>query len=36
MGLDFSVLVDGLVASTGWDESVYVWRLGGDPMGPIL
>lgn len=23
-----SVLVEGLVASAGWDEIVYVWQLG--------
>ncbi|XP_062148675.1 peroxisome biogenesis protein 7-like [Alnus glutinosa] len=25
VGVDMSVLVEGLLASTGWDELVYVW-----------
>ena len=36
VGLDFSVLSEGLVASAGWDEAVYVWRLGQDPAAPVL
>jgi hypothetical protein len=28
------VLVDGLMASTGWDELVYVWQHGTDPRAP--
>ena len=31
VGLDASPLVDGLLASTGWDEMVYVWPQAGDP-----
>jgi peroxin-7 len=30
-GIDMSVLVDGLLASTGWDEMVYIWPFGTDP-----
>lgn len=36
VGVDFSVLQDGLVASTGWDDSAYVWRMGTDPRSPFL
>ncbi|GKU94395.1 hypothetical protein SLEP1_g7896 [Rubroshorea leprosula] len=31
VGVDMSVLVEGLMASTGWDEHVYVWQQGMDP-----
>lgn len=31
VGLDMSTLVEGLLASTGWDELVYVWQNGMDP-----
>ena len=31
VGVDMSVLVEGLLASTGWDELVYVWQHGTDP-----
>ncbi|MCI22567.1 peroxisome biogenesis protein 7-like [Trifolium medium] len=31
VGVDMSVLVEGLIASTGWDELVYVWQHGTDP-----
>lgn len=31
VGLDMSLLVEGLLASTAWDESVYVWQHGMDP-----
>ena len=31
VGLDFSPLVEGLLASCGWDELTYVWRADGDP-----
>ncbi|XP_031494441.1 peroxisome biogenesis protein 7 [Nymphaea colorata] len=34
VGVDMSVLVDGLMASTGWDELVYVWQIGTDPRAP--
>ncbi|CAH2040942.1 unnamed protein product [Thlaspi arvense] len=34
VGLDMSVLVVGLLASTGWDELVYVWQHGTDPKAP--
>ena len=36
VGLDFSVLAEGVIASTGWDEMAYVWRQDGDPRGPVL
>ena len=31
VGLDMSVLVEGLLASSAWDELVYVWQHGMDP-----
>eukprot|EP00898_Chlorokybus_atmophyticus_P000953 jgi/Chlat1/1859/Chrsp141S02191 len=31
VGMDMSVLVDGMLASTGWDEMTYVWQQGADP-----
>ncbi|KAL5065579.1 hypothetical protein RYX36_027316 [Vicia faba] len=31
VGVDMSVLVEGLIASTGWDELAYVWQHGTDP-----
>jgi len=31
VGCDFSMFVEGLVASCGWDNSVAVWKLGRDP-----
>ena len=31
VGLDASTLVDGLLASAGWDEMAYVWPHQGDP-----
>lgn len=31
VGLDWSMFVEGLLASTGWDEMVYVWHRGSDP-----
>lgn len=34
VGVDMSVLVEGLLASTGWDELVYVWQHGMDPRAP--
>ncbi|KAF7803324.1 peroxisome biogenesis protein 7 [Senna tora] len=34
VGVDMSVLVEGLMASTGWDELVYVWQHGTDPRAP--
>ena len=35
VGLDFSTLVEGLLASTGWDELTFVWPASGDPRnGP--
>ena len=36
VGLDFSVLAEGVIGSTGWDEMAYVWRQDGDPRGPVL
>ena len=32
VGLDASVLADGVVGSCGWDEQVAVWHRDGDPM----
>ena len=26
VGLDFSVLREGMIASAGWDESVWLWH----------
>lgn len=34
VGIDMSTFVDGLMASTGWDELVYVWQQGMDPRAP--
>ena len=35
VGLDFSTLAEGLLASTGWDELTFVWPASGDPRsGP--
>ncbi len=31
VGLDFSTLVEGLLASSGWDEMTYVWHTNQDP-----
>ena len=31
VGLDLSVLQEGMWASTGWDELVYVWNQNQDP-----
>eukprot|EP00850_Spirogloea_muscicola_P009172 SM000051S17532 [mRNA] locus=s51:75285:77354:- [translate_table: standard] len=31
VGLDWSILVEGLLASAAWDEHVYVWQHGTDP-----
>jgi peroxin-7 len=31
VGLDFSTLVEGMLASCGWDEMVHVWNQSGDP-----
>jgi len=31
IGLDWSTLVEGLLASTGWDQMVYAWQQGMDP-----
>jgi len=33
VGLDFSTLAEGLLASTGWDELTFVWPAAGDPRG---
>ncbi|KAK3255722.1 peroxisomal targeting signal 2 receptor [Cymbomonas tetramitiformis] len=32
IGLDVSSLVEGMVASTGWDAMVYVWNQNGNPL----
>lgn len=34
LGLDFSTLQEGLLASTGWDGRVFVWHQQGDPRAP--
>ncbi|KAK4770814.1 hypothetical protein SAY87_031346 [Trapa incisa] len=34
VGVDMSVLVEGLLVSTGWDELVYVWQHRTDPRAP--
>ena len=31
VGLDFSTLAEGLLASSGWDELTYVWNMNQDP-----
>lgn len=31
VGIDFSSLQEGLIASTGWDECTYVWHESQDP-----
>lgn len=31
VGLDWSTLVDGLLASCGWDEMIYCWHHSQDP-----
>jgi peroxin-7 len=31
VGIDFSTLREGLIASAGWDESVWVWDQRGFP-----
>lgn len=31
VGLDWSSLVEGLLASCGWDEMTYCWHMDGDP-----
>ncbi|KAJ7566951.1 hypothetical protein O6H91_02G125000 [Diphasiastrum complanatum] len=31
VGIDMSTLVEGLLASTAWDENVFVWQDGMDP-----
>lgn len=31
VGIDLSALVDGAIASTGWDGMTYVWDAGADP-----
>ena len=31
VGLDFSALVDGLIASSGWDGLTYVWNVQAQP-----
>jgi len=36
VGLDVSTLADGLIASTGWDETVYVWHQQSDPRAVAL
>lgn len=36
VGLDVSTLVDGLIASTGWDETVYVWHQQSDPRAVAM
>ena len=31
VGLDFSTLAEGMLASTGWDEWTYFWNQKSDP-----
>ena len=31
VGLDFSTLAEGMLASTGWDEMTYLWRQTENP-----
>lgn len=31
LGLDLSLLTEGLMASCAWDEKVFVWKEGTDP-----
>ena len=35
VGIDLSCLVEGLMASCGWDEMVYVWQMGTDPRAGV-
>lgn len=32
VGLDFSVLQEGMMASCGWDELTYLWHQSQDPL----
>lgn len=36
VGLDFSTLAEGVLASVGWDEMAFVWHSNGDPRSPTL
>ena len=37
VGLDFSTLVRGRMASCGWDDAAFVWSVdGADPRAPSL
>lgn len=37
VGLDFSTLVRGRMASCGWDDAAFVWQVdGADPRAPTL
>ena len=31
VGLDWSPLTEGMLASTGWDEMTYAWHTNADP-----
>ena len=31
VGLDWSTLAEGLLASCGWDEMTFTWHTSGDP-----
>jgi peroxin-7 len=31
VGLDWSTLVEGLLASCGWDEMTFAWHMNADP-----
>lgn len=35
VGLDWSTLNEGMLASCGWDEMTYVWPARGDPREGI-
>lgn len=36
VGLDFSTLAEGVMASVGWDEMAFVWHQSGDPRSATL
>ena len=36
VGLDFSTLSEGVMASVGWDEMAFVWHQDRDPRSPLL
>uniref|UniRef100_A0A6B2LA89 Peroxin-7 n=1 Tax=Arcella intermedia TaxID=1963864 RepID=A0A6B2LA89_9EUKA len=36
VGCDFSLFVEGLVATCGWDCAIAVWKLGSDPRAAVV